>query len=159
MLLNNEIDDFSLAKGVANQFGLVGGDANAVAGGKRPLSSMCPTIVENPAHPARPFLVLGAPGGPTIISSVLQTIVHVIDDGMTIQEAVDAPRIHHQWLPDEILYEHRAFTPEVAAGLRKRGHKLTERGPIGNVCAIGLDAEGRYTGAEDPRDEAVAAGY
>jgi len=159
MLLNNEIDDFSLAKGVANQFGLVGGDANAVAGGKRPLSSMCPTIVENPAHPARPSLVLGAPGGPTIISSVLQTIVHVIDDGMTIQEAVDAPRIHHQWLPDEILYEHRAFTPEVAASLRKRGHKLTERGPIGNVCAIGLDAEGRYTGAEDPRDEAVAAGY
>jgi gamma-glutamyltranspeptidase/glutathione hydrolase len=159
ILLNNEIDDFALGKGVPNQFGLVGGDANAVAGGKRPLSSMCPTIVENPAHPARPFLVLGAPGGPTIISSVLQTIVHVIDDGMTLQEAVDAPRIHHQWLPDEILYERRAFTPEVAAGLAKRGHKLTERGPIGNVCAIGLDAEGRYTGAEDPRDEAVAAGY
>ena len=159
VLLNNEIDDFSLGKGIANQFGLVGGDANAVAGGKRPLSSMCPTIVEsNPAGP-RPLLVLGAPGGPTIISSVLQTIVHVEDDGMTLQEAVDAPRIHHQWLPDEILYERRAFTPEVAAGLRRRGHTLTERAPIGNVCAIGLDAKGRYTGAPDPRDEAVALGY
>jgi gamma-glutamyltranspeptidase/glutathione hydrolase len=159
VLLNNEIDDFSLGKGVANQFGLVGGDANAVAGGKRPLSSMCPTIVESRARGARPFLILGAPGGPTIISSVLQTIVHVIDDGMTLQEAVDAPRIHHQWLPDEILHERRALTPEVATGLRGRGHTLTERGPIGNVCAIGLDVEGRYTGAPDPRDEAVAVGY
>jgi len=159
VLLNNEIDDFSLGKGVANQFGLVGGNANAVAGGKRPLSSMCPTIVESDTLGPRPFLILGAPGGPTIISSVLQTILHVVDDGMTLQEAVDAPRIHHQWLPDEILYERRAFTPEVAAGLRLRGHTLTERGPIGNVCAIGIDAEGRYTGAPDPRDEAVALGY
>jgi gamma-glutamyltranspeptidase/glutathione hydrolase len=159
VLLNNEIDDFSLGKGIANQFGLVGGEVNAVAGGKRPLSSMCPTIVESPGPSARPVLILGAPGGPTIISSVLQTIVHVVDDGMTLQEAVDAPRIHHQWLPDEILYEKRAFAPEVAAGLRARGHTLTERGPIGNVCAIGLDAEGRYTGAADPRDEAIAVGY
>ena len=159
ILLNNEIDDFSLAHGVANQFGLVGGDANAVAGGKRPLSSMCPTILENTPPGPRPFLILGAPGGPTIISSVLQTILHVVDDGMTLQEAVDAPRIHHQWLPDEILHERRAFTPEVALQLRQRGHKLTERAPIGNVCAIGIDAEGRYTGASDPRDEAVAVGY
>ena len=159
ILLNNEIDDFSLGKGIANQFGLVGGDANAVAGGKRPLSSMCPTILESTPPGPRPFLILGAPGGPTIISSVLQTIVHVVDDGMTIQEAVDAPRIHHQWLPDEISYERRAFPPEVAQGLRLRGHTLTERGPIGSVCAIGIDAEGRYTGASDPRDEAVAAGY
>jgi gamma-glutamyltranspeptidase/glutathione hydrolase len=159
VLLNNEIDDFALAKGVANQFGLVGGDANAVAGGKRPLSSMCPTILESAAPGPRPLLILGAPGGPTIISSVLQTIVHVVDDGMTLQEAVDAPRIHHQWLPDEIRYERRAFPPEVAAGLRLRGHTLTECGPIGNVCAIGIDAEGRYTGAPDPRDEAVALGY
>jgi gamma-glutamyltranspeptidase/glutathione hydrolase len=159
VLLNNEIDDFSLGKGIPNQFGLVGGDANAVAGGKRPLSSMCPTIVENAPPGPRPLLILGSPGGPTIISSVLQTIVHVVDDGMTIQEAVDAPRIHHQWLPDEILHEPRAFTPEVAQGLRLRGHTLKERGPIGNVCAIGIDAQGRYTGASDPRDEAVAVGY
>ncbi len=159
VLLNDEIDDFALGRGVANQYGLVGGDANAVAGGKRPLSSMCPTIVESKAPGARPLLILGARGGPMIISSVLQTIVHVIDDGMSLQEAVDAPRIHHQWLPDEILYERRAFTPEVAAGLRGRGHMLTERGPIADVCPIGLDAEGRYTGAADPRVEAVAVGY
>jgi gamma-glutamyltranspeptidase/glutathione hydrolase len=159
VLLNNEIDDFALSPGVPNQFGLVGGDANALAGGKRPLSSMCPTIVEDPASRGRPLMVLGAPGGPTIISSVLQTIVHVIDDGMSLQEAVDAPRIHHQWLPDELVYERRAFPPEVAAGLRTRGHVLKEHGPIGNVCAIGVDAEGRWTGAPDPRDEAVALGY
>ncbi len=159
VLLNNEIDDFSLGKGIANQFGLVGGDANAIAGGKRPLSSMCPTILESTPPGPRPLLVLGAPGGPTIISSVLQTILHVVDDGMTLQEAVDAPRIHHQWLPDEILYERRAFPPDVVLALRLKGHTLTERGPIGNVCAIGIDAEGRYTGASDPRDEAVALGY
>jgi gamma-glutamyltranspeptidase/glutathione hydrolase len=159
VLLNDEIDDFVLSQGLPNQFGLVGGDANALAGGKRPLSSMCPTIVEDPASHGRPLLVLGAPGGPTIISSVLQTIVHVIDDGMSLQEAVDAPRIHHQWIPDELVYERRAFPPEVAAGLRTRGHVLKEHGPIGNVCAIGVDAEGRWTGAPDPRDEAVALGY
>jgi gamma-glutamyltranspeptidase/glutathione hydrolase len=160
VLLNNEIDDFALAKGVANQFGLVGGEQNAVAGGKRPLSSMCPTIVEDAGGPhARPLLVLGSPGGPTIISTVLQTIVHVIDDGMTIQEAVDAPRVHHQWLPDELLYERRAFPEDVAAKLRARGHRLKEIKAIGNVCAIGIDAEGRFTGAPDPRDEAVALGY
>jgi len=159
VLLNDEIDDFALGKGVANQYGLLGGDANAVAGGKRPLSSMCPTIVETGPPGARPFLILGARGGPTIISAVLQTIVHVIDDGMTLQEALDAPRIHHQWNPDEILYERRAFTPEVAAGLRGRGHTLTARGPIADVCPIGLDTDGRYTGASDPRVEAVAVGY
>jgi gamma-glutamyltranspeptidase/glutathione hydrolase len=159
ILLNDEIDDFSLGKGVANQYGLLGASANAVAGGKRPLSSMCPTIVESKPPGARPFLVLGARGGPMIISSVLQTIVHVIDDGMSLQEALDAPRIHHQWLPDEIVYERRAFTPEVAASLRSRGHKLTEHGPIADVAPIGLDASGRYTGAADPRVEAVALGY
>jgi gamma-glutamyltranspeptidase/glutathione hydrolase len=159
VLLNNEIDDFSLAENVANQWGLMGGDANAVAGGKRPLSSMCPTIVESNPPGGRPLLVLGARGGPTIISAVLQTILHVVDDGMTLQEALDAPRIHHQWMPDQVYYEHRAFTPEVAQGLIKRGHKLKERAPIADVGPIGLDAEGRYTGAADPRVEAVALGY
>jgi gamma-glutamyltranspeptidase/glutathione hydrolase len=159
VLLNDEIDDFALAKGVANQYGLVGGLANAVAGGKRPLSSMCPTIVETKEPSARPLLVVGGRGGPMIISSVLQTILHIIDDGMSLQEAVDAPRIHHQWLPDEIVYERRALTPEVAAGLRGRGHTLTGHGPIAEVSPIGLDAAGRYTGASDPRAEAVALGY
>jgi gamma-glutamyltranspeptidase/glutathione hydrolase len=159
VLLNNEIDDFALSGGVPNQFGLVGGRANAVAGGKRPLSSMCPTIVEDGKSGGRPILVLGSPGGPRIISAVLQTILHVVDDGMTLQEAVDAPRIHHQWLPDEIAHERRAFAPEVTAGLAKRGHKLTERDPIGDVLAIGVDADGRWTGAPDPRQEGVAVGY
>jgi gamma-glutamyltranspeptidase/glutathione hydrolase len=94
-----------------------------------------------------------------IISSVLQTILHVIDDGMSIQEALDAPRIHHQWLPDELVYERRALAPDVTAGLRGRGHKLSEHGPIAEVEPIGLDAAGRYTGASDPRAEAVALGY
>jgi gamma-glutamyltranspeptidase/glutathione hydrolase len=159
VLLNNQIDDFSLAKGVANQWKLVGGDANAVAGGKRPLSSMCPTIVESQPPGVRPVLVLGARGGPRIVSSVLQTIVHVIDDGMSLQEALDAPRIHHQWLPDELFHERRAFTPEAAAGLRRRGHQLTLYGAIADVSPIGLDVTGRYTGAADPRDEDVALGY
>ena len=104
-------------------------------------------------------MILGARGGPRIISGVLQTILHVVDDGMTIQEAVDAPRIHHQGIPDAIARERRAFPPDVEAGLVKRGHKLTELDAIGSVAAIGLDAQGRWTGAADPRDESVALGY
>lgn len=159
VLLNNEMDDFSLGAGIPNYFGLVGEAANEVAGGKRPLSSMCPTILESRPPGARPLLVLGSRGGGTIISSVLQTIVHVIDDGMTLQEAVDAPRIHHQWSPDQILHEPRAFPPEVAAALRARGHTLKEREPFGHVTAIGTDAAGLWTGAADPRDDAAALGY
>ena len=159
VLLNNEIDDFALGGGVVNQYGLAGSDANAVAGGKRPLSSMSPTFVEAKTPGARPLMILGARGGPRIISSVLQTILHVVDDGMTIQEAVDAPRIHHQWIPDAIAHERRAFPPDVASGLVKRGHKLTDLDPIGSVGAIGLDEKGRWTGAADPRDESVAVGY
>ena len=158
VLLNNEIDDFSLATGIPNQYGLLGENANAVAGGKRPLSSMCPTIVEHPSG-GRPELVLGARGGATIISSVLETILHVVDDGMTLQEAVDAPRIHHQWMPDAIQLEPRAIPEDVAVALRAKGHTLTVRKPFGSVCAIGRDAMGRWTGAADPRDEVVALGY
>jgi len=159
VLLNNEIDDFALAGGVPNQWGLVGQDANAIAGGKRPLSSMCPTLVESDPPGARPLMILGARGGPRIISAVLQTILHVVDDGMTLQEAVDAPRIHHQWMPDAIVRERRAFPPEVAAGLVKRGHTFKDLDPIGSVAALGVDAAGRWTGAADPRDESVALGY
>lgn len=158
VLLNNELDDFSLDTGVPNQFGLVGGAANAPAGGKRPLSSMCPTIVEDVPPGPRPRLVLGSPGGPRIISAVLETVLHVVDDGMTLQEAVDARRIHHQWIPDAIDVE--PYLPaDVAAALRSRGHTLREVPPFGNVEAIGLDAKGRYRGAADPRDEGVALGY
>ena len=159
VLLNNEIDDFALGEGVANQWGLLGGSANAVRGGKRPLSSMSPTIVEAvPAGP-RPYLVLGSRGGATIITSVLQTIVHVVDDGLTLQEAVDFPRVHHQWQPDLLQIEPHGLTEDVAAALRSRGHVLKTRDPIANVVAIGIDAQGRYTGAADPREESVAVGY
>jgi len=159
VLLNNEIDDFALGAGVANQFGLLGEEANAVAGGKRPLSSMCPTIVEQVTPGGRPFLVLGSKGGATIITSVLETILHVVDDKMTIQEAVDAPRTHHQWQPDAIQLEPGGLPEDVAAGLRARGHTLKGRALMGNVAAIGIDAKGRWTGAADPREESVAVGY
>ena len=159
VLLNNEIDDFALAPHAANQFGLVGGAANAPAGGKRPLSSMCPTIVEDTPPGRRPRMVLGSPGGPAIISAVLQTVLHVIDDGMTLQEAVDAPRIHHQWMPDTLFVEPHALARDVADALAARGHVLGVREPIGNVCAIGVDDRGRWTGAADPRGEGAAVGY
>lgn len=158
VLLNNEIDDFSLGKGIVNQFNLVGEAANAVAGGKRPLSSMTPTIVEASPVAARPLLVVGSPGGPTIISSVLETILHVVDDGFTLQEAVDAPRVHHQWQPDLLYVEERSLPDDVTAALRARGHLLKAREPIGDVCAIGTDAQGRYTGAADPRGAGSALG-
>jgi gamma-glutamyltranspeptidase/glutathione hydrolase len=159
VLLNNEMDDFALAAGLPNQFGLMGEEANAVAGGKRPLSSMCPTIVEPPSPGPRPLLVLGSKGGATIITTVLLTILHVIDDKMTIQEAVDAPRAHHQWQPDAIQIEPHALPEDVAAALRARGHTIKVRAPMGNVAVIGVDARGRWTGAADPREESVAVGW
>jgi len=165
-LLNNEMDDFSIAAGVPNQFGLLGGDANAPAPGKRPLSSMSPTIVEGPEPGARPLLVLGSPGGPRIISSVLETIVNVVDHGMNVSEAVAAPRFHHQWRPDRIVHDPGAFPADVAAALSARGHRLEvhvgDGRPsfIGNVAAIALDpADGAWLGAADPRDEASAGGF
>jgi gamma-glutamyltranspeptidase/glutathione hydrolase len=160
ILLNNEMDDFALAPGAPNTFGLLGGEANAVAGGKRPLSSMTPTIVERPGGGKRPVLVLGSPGGPTIITSVLQVLVNVIDHGMPLQEAVNAPRFHHQWLPDLIEHEKRAFPADVARNLKARGHAVKPSdGIIGNVNAIGLDREGHWLGAADPRREGSAAGF
>lgn len=161
IVLNNEMDDFALAPGVPNLYGLVGGEANALAGGKRPLSSMTPTIVEFPTGEQRPALVLGSPGGPTIITSVLQVLVNVLDFGMPLQEAVDWPRFHHQWLPDSIRHELRAFAADVAAALAARGHHLDPRpDPLGCVNAIGVDDDGTWLGAADPRREgATAAGY
>jgi gamma-glutamyltranspeptidase/glutathione hydrolase len=159
LLLNNEIDDFSLAPGVENQFHLLGEAANAPAGGKRPLSSMCPTIVEDETPGARPALVLGSPGGPTIISAVLQTLLHVLDDGMTIQQAVDAPRVHHQWMPDRLDYDTVGIPKDVLDALVAKGHTLHTRTFTWNVAAIGRDDQGRWTGAADPRGEGVAIGY
>lgn len=167
--LNNEMDDFSAAPGVPNMFGLVGSEANAIAPGKRMLSSMTPTIVENPS--GQLFLVLGTPGGSTIITTVFQLILNVIDHGMNIQQAVLAPRVHHQWLPDVLYYERRGLPHDVIENLQRRGWKMVERdGTSGRAYAIQV-AHGPdelaprpgvmrvYLGGVDPRGEGGAAGY
>jgi gamma-glutamyltranspeptidase/glutathione hydrolase len=159
VVLNNEMDDFALAPGIPNLYGLVGGEANAPAGGKRPLSSMTPTIVETPDPRTRPFLVLGSPGGSTIISAVLQVVVNVIDHEMPLQAAVNARRFHHQWLPDRIDHEPRAFPADVVKALEARGHELRPTGEIANVSAIGLAEDGAWLGAADPRREGRAVGF
>ena len=155
LLLNDEIDDFAVAPGVPNQFGLAGGAANAVAAGKRPVSSMCPTIVER-AGAARPLLALGSPSGSRIVSAVVQTIVNVVDFGMELQEAVDAPRIHHQWLPDVLYHEPRGLPADVAAALRARGHTLEPKTFTWFVAAVGTDEKGVWRGAADARGEGTA---
>jgi gamma-glutamyltranspeptidase/glutathione hydrolase len=160
VLLNNEMDDFALAPGVPNLYGLLGGEANAVDGGKRPLSSMGPTIVELADPGPRPRLVLGSPGGSLIITSVLQVLVNVVDHGMPVQQAVNAPRFHHQWHPDEIRHESLAFPVDVQRNLRALGHVLVEDvWLLGNVNAIGLGEDGAWLGAADPRRFGSAAGY
>jgi gamma-glutamyltranspeptidase/glutathione hydrolase len=160
VLLNNEIDDFALAPGVPNTYGLLGSDANAVAGGKRPLSSMTPTIVEANEGGSRPLLVLGSPGGSTIITSVAQVLINFVDHGMSLQEAVDAPRFHHQWQPDRLTHEAGAFPRDTERDLRARGHRLELRARgLGNVNAVATDADGAWLGAADPRRQGAAAGY
>jgi gamma-glutamyltranspeptidase / glutathione hydrolase len=150
------MDDFAVKPGEPNLYGLVQGEANAIAPHKRPLSSMAPTLVESDG---RTFLVLGSPGGSRIISTVLETIVNVIDYGMAPQEAADAPRFHHQWLPDEIVYEHAGLAPDTIATLGGMGYKLVEQRPWGAVELIEI-ANGHLYGANDYRRPAGAAvGY
>jgi gamma-glutamyltranspeptidase/glutathione hydrolase len=152
VLLNNELDDFTVRPGVPNAFGLVGGPANAPAPGKRPLSSMTPTIV---IKDGKPFLVTGSPGGSRIINAVLQVIVNAIDFRMNVADAVNAPRVHHQWLPDEVVVEPGVPTDALAA----RGHSMVERGRIGAASTIMATPEG-LAGAADPRmPGGLAAGY
>jgi gamma-glutamyltranspeptidase/glutathione hydrolase len=135
-LLNDEMDDFTTKIGVPNLFGLVQGAANAIAPGKRPLSSMAPTIV---TKDGKVFLVLGSPGGSRIITITLETALNIIDYGMEPQEAVDAPRLHHQWLPDEVDAEPWAVSPDTAKLLAGMGYKLVPQTPWGaaEVIAIG----------------------
>ncbi len=157
VVLNDEIDDFALAPGVPNAFGLVGGEANAIAPRKRPLSSMTPTIA---LKDGRVFLVLGSPGGSRIITAVLQVLVNVVDFGMDIEQAVRVPRIHHQWLPPLVWGEPYGISPDTARRLRERGHVLATRASVGNVQAILVDpASGLRTGASDPRGVGEAVGY
>ena len=155
-ILNNEMDDFSIKPGVPNSFGLVGGKANAIAANKRMLSSMTPTIV---TRNGKLFMVVGSPGGSTIITSVFQTILNVVAYGMNMQEAVAAPRFHHQWLPDQIYVEETKFTPETLEKLRTMGHSIKERGNIGRVDAILVFPSGELHGGADPRGDDAAVGY
>ncbi len=146
IILNNEMDDFSIAHGVPNIYGLVGGDANSVQPKKRPLSSMTPTII---LEEDRPVLIVGASGGPRIISATLQTILNALDFRMPIKEAVDSPRIHHQWKPNELMVE-RKIPKDIRASLRRRGHGVKESRSIGTVQGI-LVRQGGVSGAADPR--------
>jgi gamma-glutamyltranspeptidase/glutathione hydrolase len=157
VVLNDEMDDFSIKSDVPNVFGLVTGDANAPAPGKTMLSSMSPSFVFGPD--GKLVLALGSPGGPRIISATLQTIIGVIDFQRPLPAAVAAPRIHHQWLPDELRVEKGAFSPETLAALRAFGHTLKEAGPIGDVEAVSRDADGGLVAASDPRSEGVGLAY
>jgi gamma-glutamyltranspeptidase/glutathione hydrolase len=153
-LLNDEMDDFTVKPGAPNLFGLVQGAANAIAPGKRPLSSMTPTVVEKEG---RSVLVLGSPGGPRITSAVLETIIDIVDFGMEPRLAVAAPRFHHQWLPDSLYYERGGIAPAIVEALGARGYKLVEQAPWGAVELIAIGPDGRLVGVNDPRRPAGAA--
>lgn len=156
-LLNNEMDDFSAKPGAPNQFELVSPtDANAIAPGKRMLSSMTPVVV---LRGGKPWLVLGSPGGPRIISTVLNILLDVRDHGLTLQEAVASPRFHDQWQPDVILHEPGAFTDDVRENLRQMGHTLRERPPWSSAQCIEIDTGGLRHGVSDPRTQGAALGY
>ena len=156
VLLNNEMDDFTVKLGEANLFGLVQGEPNMIEPEKRPLSSMSPTIV---LRDGKPVLALGAPGGSRIITVVVQTLMNVIDHGMDIQEAVDAPRIHQQWLPEETVAERTAISPDARRVLEAQGQRIREGRAWSHVCAIAI-ANGRYYGANDSRaGTGLALGY
>ena len=155
IVLNNEMDDFSAKPGVANAYGLVGGDANAVAAGKRPLSSMTPALV---LKDGKPFLVTGSPGGSRIITTVLQQIVNRIDHGMNPLEAAATPRFHHQWTPDELRVE-KGFSADTLALLRQWGHNVALRPSMGRTQTIEIRG-GMLYGASDPRNpDGRAMGY
>ncbi|MGH6895905.1 MAG: gamma-glutamyltransferase [Geminicoccaceae bacterium] len=155
ILLNNELDDFSAKPGVPNAYGLIGGDANAVAPNKRPLSSMSPTIV---LSDGKPFLVTGSPGGSRIITTTLQIIMNVIDHGMNVAEATYAPRIHHQWLPDELRVED-GLSPDTIRLLEHKGHAVAVEDAMGATQSIMVTADGRFGSSDPRRPGALTLGY
>ena len=155
-LLNDEMDDFAAKQGVPNTYGLIQGPANAIGPGKRPLSAMTPTIV---LKDGKLFLILGSPGGPTIISTVANVLIGVVDFSLDIQEAVNAPRFHHQWLPDQIIVEDR-LSPDTMNVLRSKGHKLDVKHFWGDGECIMVDPKtGERLGASDGRNNGKAVGY
>ena len=161
--MNNEMDDFTTAAGKPNVYGLIQGSANAITPGKRPLSSMTPTLV---FKDGKLMLVTGSPGGPTIINTVLQVISNLVDHGMPVAQAVEAPRIHHQWMPDVLTHERYGMSADTAEELRARGHEIKERASYegayqGDAATIAIDLEtGVQRGAADPRrPDARAVGY
>ncbi len=155
-ILNNEMDDFSAKPGVPNLYGAIGGKANAIAPGKRPLSSMTPTIV---LRDGQLSLVVGTPGGTTIPTSVFQVILNVYEFGLPLQEAVHNKRFHHQWLPDVVFHEEGTFSEEVQQQLEAMGHRLQLRGPIGRVEAIMRQTDGKLRAVADDRGDDAAGGY
>ena len=155
-LLNNEMDDFSVKPGTPNMFGLLGGEANSIRPGKRMLSSMTPTILEKNGDL---FMVVGTPGGSTIITSVFQTILNTIEFDMGVQTAVNAKRFHHQWLPDEVVVEKGGIDSVIRTKLEKKGYKFRERKAIGRVDAILKTQWGYYEGGADPRGDDTKLGW
>ena len=153
--LNDEMDDFSSKPGVPNMYGALGGEANAIQPGKRMLSAMTPTLV---LHQDKPFLVVGTPGGTTIPTSVFQTLVNIIDFGMTTEDAVYQPKFHHQWFPDQIDVE-PAFPAATREALKKMGYTIHERGPIGRTEVIRVLADGRFEAVADNRGDDAAVGW
>jgi gamma-glutamyltranspeptidase/glutathione hydrolase len=154
-LLNNEMDDFSVKPGVPNMYGALGADANAIEPGKRMLSSMTPTIV---LKDNRPYIIVGTPGGTTIPTSVFQTLVNLLEFDMTPENAVNKPKFHHQWLPDEIVVE-RDFPENVREKLQQIGYKIRQVNQIGRTELIVISPDGKIQAIADKRGDDHAAGY
>jgi len=158
ILMNDEMDDFASQPGKPNLYGLIQRERNSIQGGKRPLSSMTPTIVLR--KDGSFWFALGARGGPRIISAVLQSVINVIDHDMNIQAAIDSPRIHHQWLPDEIVYEPFGLSPDTMSILTGIGHKFAPKAEIGSAATgIMVNGKGIRLGAVDSRSDGAAVGY